>query len=423
MRRRRQQENLLGVVWLAMLTVIFGLMILGLGSIRYDGLDGLFERVRVEAVSQINSLRPHPEFAPTPLPAATVDAGIFASQLQAATATPSSGTNQAFALPSYQPALPAVELTGFTHMWQTWNNCGPATLATNLSFFNHYLDQAEVAAVLKPNRDDKNVSPEEMVAYAQSQGFQARVFINGNEERLKLLLSNYIPILIETWLDPEDEGGLGHYRLLIGYDDAARQWIASDSYVGTGVDPNGQYRGIRISYDALDPLWAVFNRAHVVVYNDQMAPLVQAIIGEDMSQAIMWHNSLARFQREIQERPNDPFVWFNLGSTLMAMGQYQQAATAYDQARAIGLPWRMLWYQFGPFQAYYETGRYDELIALADATINTSGGQVEELYYWKGMALAAKQDIASAQQAWEKALSLKPSYTKAAVAMSEANNE
>ena len=428
--RRRQRGNWLGVVWLAMLTVICGLMALGMGSVRYNGLDGLFERIRIEAVTQVNRLRPHPEFVPTPLPAATVDAGAFASQLQVPTATLLPTLQPTFTpppliapTPAFQAALPSVELTGFTHMWQTWNNCGPATLATNLSFYNYRLDQAEVATILKPNKDDKNVNPEEMIAYAQSQGLQARALINGDEERLKLLLSNHIPVLIETWLDPEDHGGLGHYRLLIGYDDAARQWIASDSFVGTGVDPNGPYRGIRVSYDVLDPLWAVFNRTHVVVYPDAMAPVVQAIIGEDMSQSIMWQNSLARFQREIQERPNDPYAWFNLGSTLVAMGQYQQAVTAFDQARAIGLPWRMLWYQFGPFQAYYETGRYDELITLADATIKTSGGQVEELYYWKGLALAAKQDTASARQAWEKALSLKPSYAQAAVALSEANKE
>ena len=45
----------------------------------------------------------------------------------------------------------------------------------------------------------------------------------------------------------------------------------------------------------------------------------------------------------------------------------------------------MLWYQFGPFQAYYETGRYDEVIALANATIATAR-QTEEAFFWRGLA-------------------------------------
>ena len=116
---------------------------------------------------------------------------------------------------------------------------------------------------------------------------------------------------------------------------------------------------------------------------------------------------------ETQERPGDPFAWFNLGSDLVALGKFELAATAYDHARQIGLPWRMLWYQFGPFQAYYETGRYQEVVALADATIQTTSS-VEEIYYWKGMALQAQGDIIGARQAWQRALELNPDYAEAA---------
>ena len=83
----------------------------------------------------------------------------------------------------------------------------------------------------------------------------------------------------------------------------------------------------------------------------------------------MWRAPLAQPRPRCRQQPDDPFAWFNLGSDLVALGRFEEAAQAYDRARRIGLPWRMLWYQFGPFRAYYETGRYDEVIALADATI------------------------------------------------------
>lgn len=447
---RRRGSGLLLLIWFTLMAIcglLFGLV---LGSMRYDSLERLFLRVEAEIKIQLATLRPRPEFVPTPLPTTKIDADAFASQLlptltatptplptplpttsptplptslPAATSTPlptslPTAVPTPTPTPAYQPALSAVELTGYTHIWQTWNNCAPANLATNLSFFGLSLQQAEVATVLKPDRDDKNVNPGEMVAYARSKGFQARAFVNGDDDRLRLLLSNGIPVLIETWLEEKPNDGLGHYRLLIGYDDARREWIVSDSLISTGVDPKGPYRGIRVPYDIADPLWAVFNRTYIVVYPQELAPVIRGIIGPEMSEATMWQNSLQRFQTEIQERPDDPFAWFNLGTTLVAMGQFEQAATAYDQARTIGLPWRMLWYQFGPFQVYYETGRHQELISLADSTI-ASGGEIEEIYFWKGKALAALNDLAGARQAWRRALELKPTYGEAVTALAE----
>ena len=63
-----------------------------------------------------------------------------------------------------------VQLTGLTHQWQTWNNCGPATVTTQMSYFGRSESQAEAAQFLKPNPDDKNVSPHELTAYARSLG-------------------------------------------------------------------------------------------------------------------------------------------------------------------------------------------------------------------------------------------------------------
>ena len=54
------------------------------------------------------------------------------------------------------------------------------------------------------------------------------------------------------------------------------------------------------------------------------------------------------------------FAWFNRGTNLMELQDYIGAAAAYDEAFNIysGLdpetrPWRLLWYQTGPYWAYY----------------------------------------------------------------------
>jgi len=476
-----------------------------LGSLRYDGPEGLWLRLRAEIAAR----RPHPQYVPTPLPTSTavpqavavliqendtsppvevrdslrptlaagslmptdetergsaqaLDATPAAVQatgmvsatraragpdltelstlsalsaptrtrpVRTATAVPSAArtatpTASPTATPSptpapsplYRPASGAVEVTGMTHIWQKWNNCGPATLSMNLSYYGLALDQLDVAAVLKPNRDDKNVSPQEMAAFAGSQGLHALVRVNGDADRLRLWLSNGMPVLIETWLEVEPGNGMGHYRLLTGYDDARQEWTVYDSYVSAGVDASQPYRGIRMAYADVERWWAVFNRTYILVYTDELAPMALSILGEDADDGLMWQRALRQAQTGVDQNPDDPFAWFNLGSDLVTLDRFEEAAAAYDQARVIGLPWRMLWYQFGPFRAYYETGRYQELTVLAEATIATDG-EIEETYYWKGLGLAAQGDLAGARQAWQHALGLNPNYAAAVAAL------
>ncbi|MEZ4868882.1 MAG: tetratricopeptide repeat protein [Caldilineaceae bacterium] len=321
---------------------------------------------------------------------------------------------------SYQAARNAVALRGFSHMWQTWNNCGPATLAMNLSYFGSTLDQADVGAVLRHDPDDKNVSPEELVEFARSQGYQAQMRVNGSADLMRLLLSNGIPVLIETWLEPEPNDGMGHYRLLTGYDDAAQYWIGYDSYVSVNlINPNGDYQGIRMPYQETDMLWSVFNRTYLLIYTDAQAPTVAAIFGAALDEQVMWQQTLQQAEAVVKQWPNNAYGWFNLGSSRTALGDYAGAAQAFDRARQLGLPWRMLWYQFGPFQAYYAVGRAQDVVALADATlVNTKS--IEELHYWRGQGLAALGQWDEARRAWQRALALNPDYAPAQAALAAA---
>lgn len=428
------------------------------GSLRYGGADGLYRRVRAEIAAR----QPHPLLAPTPLPIADLESPIAGSTTATSTASadrpafatsqpPSTSPRLKPETPVPQPATatshgtvtvivptlaeslrvprqaprvtpqppsapPNIQLTGLTHIWQTWNNCGPATLAMNLSYFGRKTGQADVAASIRPNKEDKNVSPDELAVFARAQGLHAIARVNGDPDRLRQLLAIGIPVLVETWHEPKPNDGMGHYRLLTGYDDAARVWIAYDSYDATGVDPKKAYAGIRIPYEDLDPLWTVFNRPYVVVYNDALAPQVKSIVGDDFDDTAMWQRALSDAQNTVKEDPAVAFAWFNLGSDLTTLGRHEEAAKAYDKARKIGLPWRMFWYQFGPFQAYYQVGRYEEVVALANATLRTAK-YVEELYYWRGLAQLAQAKTGEARVSLQRALEMNRYYAPAAEAL------
>lgn len=331
--------------------------------------------------------------------------------------------------PTSPPPPSAIRLQGFRHQFQTWNNCGPATVAMALSYFGLNLSQRETAAYLKPNPEDRNVSPQEMVAYVNEQTpYAALTRVNGSLETVKRLLAAGFPVIIELGIEPPGEyrwlGWYGHYLLLVAYDDAPAQFWVYDSWFGTSEAPmeNATSEGRILTYADADRQWRQFNRTYIVLYEPERAGDVAALVGTDMNDGMMWQSALARAQRELQQEPKDAFLWFNLGSSYLALAEEDKAAAAFDQARAIGLPWRMLWYQFDPYEAYYRIGRYDEVILLADATLQERP-YFEEAYYYKGMALAALGDMQAARENWQRAVAFNPNFTPAVQALAEATPE
>ena len=335
-------------------------------------------------------------------------------------------TNSPTAVPPTATPRPLPEqarLEGIQHKFQTWNNCGPATLAMGLTYFGDQVTQQQTASVLKPNPEDRNVSPDQMAAYVNEQTAHKALFrTNGTLETLKALIANGIPVIIETGIDPPGEfrwlGWYGHYLLIVAYSDEEESFWVYDSWFGTSEEPltNANPDGRNISYDDLDASWSQFNRNYIALYQPDQEALLADLIGSDMDTETMWQNALLRSQEEIDSDPNNPFFWFNLGTNYTAVQDYEEAATAFDQARAIGLPGRMLWYQFGPFESYLNVGRYDDVLLLADTTLEDRP-YFEESYYYKGRALDALGEKEAAIENLEKAVSFNPNYIPAQTAL------
>ena len=133
-----------------------------------------------------------------------------------------------------------------------------------------------------------------------------------------------------------------------------------------------------------------------------------------LDEATMWQNAAQRAQAAIDSDPENAFAWFNLGTSLTRLGEmtgeseyYENGAAAFDQARILGIPPRIVWYQFRPYTAYMRVGRYQDMIDLADVTLTTQGGRnVEETYLFKGHALALQGDAQGAIEAYEQAIRL-----------------
>ncbi len=60
-----------------------------------------------------------------------------------------------------------------------------------------------------------------------------------------------------------------------------------------------------------------------------------------------------------------------------------ETADNKKQAFILGLPPRILWYNYRPYIAYMKMGRYQEMIDLTESILSTQGGQnVEETYLY-----------------------------------------
>jgi tetratricopeptide (TPR) repeat protein len=338
----------------------------------------------------------------TPTSQATIATPVVPTPTQISQATPQSVANTS--------VIPSSErIVGFRHEQQTWNNCGPATLTTALSYFGWTRDQEYAKNILRPNREDKNVSPDELVNFVNTQTqIKAIARMGGNLQILKTLIANRFPVIVERGIMFEAYDWVGHYQLLVAYDDGQGQFYAYDSFLGTGAAE----QGISAPYQQLDEDWRAFNRTFLVVYNPADEGLLKTLLGDLFDPLKAAEIAFNTAQAETRKNTQDAFAWFNMGSSLVALNDFQRAASAFDQARRYILPWRLTWYEYGPFIAYFNVGRFDDVLSLADINL-TNAQELEETYYWRGKVYEAQGDIAKASSEFQRALGYNPNYQAA----------
>ncbi len=298
--------------------------------------------------------------------------------------------------------LPArASVGGLRYERQGFNNCGPATISMQLNALGAHTTQDVAMAMLRPINGpsgDRNVGPRELVAFAEQQGFRSRVIQGASVNVLKALVAAGIPPIAETWFIPEPNDEMGHYELLVGYD-------------GDRLNFYDSYRGPNVTWDSneFDALWRVFNRLAVVTWKPEQDAQVRAILGPLMDDAQMYSQALATARNESFANPADRWAQFNIGTSALKLGDLETSVKAFDAARRLGWPWRTLWYQFGPYQAYFEARRYDDVIALSNDVLGRVNN-LEESYYWRAQANAAKgrKDLADLDMATVRRL--KPNF-------------
>ncbi len=349
----------------------------------------------------------------TPQPAAVSLAATSTPTQPAPTATPNLPT--ATPRPSPTPLPSAVSLTSPEWVRQDWNNCGPASLEMYLGYYGWEGSQFDVAAEVKPAREDRNVNIEELAYFARNYAgwLNIEYRVNGDLDLLKKLLAAGIPVMIEEgdimfeayW--PDDDLWAGHYLLLTGYDDASQTFTAQDSFRGPDL---------QVDYQTTDRNWQAFNRVYVLVYLPGQEATIQAILGDAWDVEANRQGAIDTARAEIEADPEDAYAWFNLGSSLVYFERYEEAALAYDSARSLGLPQRMLRYQFGPFFAYFHANRLEDLQTIVSYATEITPNS-EEAWLWQGWAYYRQGEEDKAITAFRQAYANNPTGIDAQYAL------
>jgi tetratricopeptide (TPR) repeat protein len=269
-----------------------------------------------------------------------------------------------------------------------------------LRYYGWEGDQFDISDVIKPEPPDRNVNIEELAHFSRNYAgwLITQYRVAGDIHLLKTFVANGIPVMIEEgdelereW-HPNDDKWAGHFLLITGYDDARQIFYAQDSLRQSDRE---------VTYTNTDARWKTFNRVYILVYLPQQEDTVKAILGPQWDVDGNRQYALDVAQSEIDANPEDSFAWFNLGSNLVYFERYAEAADAYDEARRIGLPQRMFRYQFGPFHAYYHSGRTDDLMALVEYALTVTPNS-EEAWLWRGWGLLRQGDRDGAIKAFRR---------------------
>ena len=311
---------------------------------------------------------------------------------------------------TFAPLPAQASITSPQYEKQTANNCGPATLSMALHMYGWEGTQADIASFIKPVTGDRNVNPEELRYYVRTQAgwLNLEYRVGGSIDTLKRLIAANYPVIVEsvTALDPNDALGptddlwAAHYLLLTGYDDSTQTFTIQDSYHGADL---------KIAYSKLEEEWKPFNNLYLVMYFPQFEEEMKSLLASNWDPDLNRQNALTASQADSAKNPTDAFAWFNVGSNLVYFDRYDEAALAYDKAREISLPLRMFRYQFGPFLAYFHSGRNEDLLVLTDYARGVTE-MSEETWLWYGYGLYRKGDNAGALKAWQKADQINPQF-------------
>ncbi len=215
---------------------------------------------------------------------------------------------------------------GVPFIRQRRGECGPAALAMLAGAWGMELDPEEIAGeVYLPSlRGTLNV---DLAAYAQRLGFWVRSY-RSDPADLKEKLDAGVPVIVLARV-PGFLRSVGHYFLVIGYDDDRGIFIAHSGSKANQILPQG----------LLDSWWARNRRWALLLLPPEKA--TWRLSAEEENDLGVWYErrgrpeeALRRYEASLEKAPGRAYVQVNLGNVLASLGRPEEAESAYRRALA-----------------------------------------------------------------------------------------
>jgi tetratricopeptide (TPR) repeat protein len=286
--------------------------------------------------------------------------------------------------------LPAADLGDVRHLWQSLNNCGPASVVMALSSFGITADQEAARLALRGPDWRRGMSPVGVDPWVRElYGLRAVWRNNGTNDLIKALISNGFAPLVTQWMEDPSVSRIAHWRSVVGYDDRAGVFYSNDPMRG---------RYVPLAYDWFDRVWQPFSYRYLVMYRPEDEALLRAIVGDQWSDRLMRDAYYDRAKAEAARRP-DAASLLAYGEAAYQDGHFDEAVAAFQQGLALGSAEGVFTLRGSYPQALRALGREAEALAVqqrlsATAPVSTVAAPPPD---GLALAIAAQRMLAEPQ--------------------------
>ena len=226
-----------------------------------------------------------------------------------------------------KPTLAAASTAPMRHIWQSLNNCGPASVVMALSTLGVDVDQETARLALRGPDWRRGMGPQSVGPWVgELYGLRSTWRNNGTNAVIKALISNGFAPMVTQWMEDPWVSRIAHWRAVAGYDDRTGAFYVNDPMRG---------RGVALTYEWFDKNWQQFSYRYMVIYRPEDEPLLRAIVGEEWNDRVMRQRFYERGRMEALER-NDAASWLAYGESAYQNGLFAEAVAAFEKGLALG---------------------------------------------------------------------------------------
>jgi Peptidase_C39 like family len=244
-------------------------------------------------------------------------------------AAPAAPEPVAVAIPGPEPkAAPAsMVFDDMKHVWQSLNNCGPASVVMALSTFGIDVSQEFARVPLRGTNVLSGMGPQKVDGWVNANfGLRSVWRNNGTNDLLRRLVANGFAPMVTQWMQDPSISRIAHWRVVRGYDDARSTFYVNDPMLGNMVP---------LSYNWFQSNWQSFSYRYMVIYDPKDEAMLKAVIGDDWNDTKMRKNFYERTKADAYSQDTSA-AWLAYGEAAYGYGLFREAVTAFERGMALG---------------------------------------------------------------------------------------